>query len=60
MTSDDPLERFIAACQSLGLVRRGRPDDRLYADLKRDLESLNPSPDQYQRGVRAAALAAGM
>jgi len=49
----------VAACHTLGLQRRGRPDDRLYADLKRDLEALNPSPDQYQRGVRAAALAAG-
>ena len=60
MTPDDPLERFIAACQSLGLVRRGLPDDRLYADLKRDLEALNPTPAQYARGARAAALAAGV
>jgi len=50
----------VAACHALGLQRRGRPDDRLYADLKRDLVALNPSPAQYQRGVRAAALAAGM
>lgn len=60
MPDTDPLDRFVAACQALGLQRRGRPDDRLYADLKRDLEALNPSPDQYQRGVRAAALAAGV
>ena len=60
MTPDDPIERFVAACQSLGLVRRGRPDDRLYADLKRDLESLNPTPAQDERGTRAAALAAGV
>ena len=60
MPDTDPLERFVAACHALGLQRRGRPDDRLYADLKRDLVALNPSPDQYQRGVRAAALAAGM
>lgn len=60
MPDTDPLARFVAACHALGLQRRGRPDDRLYADLKRDLEALNPSPDQYQRGVRAAALAAGV
>ena len=54
------MERFVAACNARGLQRRGTPDDRLYSDLKRDLEALNPSPAQYERGVLAAALAAGM
>lgn len=60
MTHDDQIERFVAACHSLALMRRGRPDDRLYADLKRDLERLGPTPEQYTRGARAAALAAGV
>lgn len=60
MLDTDPIERFVASCNALGLQRRGTPDDRLYSDLKRDLEALNPTPAQYERGARAAALAAGV
>lgn len=56
----DALERFLATCKALSAVRGNCASFTLYESLKRDLVALNPTPQQYARGIQAAVRAAGV